>query len=110
MKENDILWLRGIFGHNEVPCTGNTANLATVQSSLVNIFVLWCWTVKQGAQRSSGVTIPGGVKKASSYGTSGHGLAGMVVMGWRLDLMILGVFSNLDDSKILWYALGINEN
>jgi len=30
--------------------------------------------------------------------TSGHGLAGMVVMGWRLDLMILEVFSNLNDS------------
>ena len=27
--------------------------------------------------------------------TSGHGLAGMVVLAWRLDLMILEVFSNL---------------
>jgi len=32
------------------------------------------------------------------HGTSGHGLAGMVVMGWRLDMMILEVFSNLNDS------------
>ena len=29
------------------------------------------------------------------------GLAGMVVMGWRLDL-ILEVFSNLNNSMILW--------
>jgi len=34
------------------------------------------------------------------YGTSGHGLAGIVVLGWRLDLMILEVFSNLNDSKL----------
>ena len=27
--------------------------------------------------------------------SSGSGLAGMVVLGWRLDLMILEVFSNL---------------
>jgi len=34
------------------------------------------------------------------YGTSGHGLVGMVVMGGRLDLMILEVFSNLNNSLI----------
>ena len=34
-------------------------------------------------------------------GTSGHGLADMVVLGWWLDLMILEVFSNLNDSIIL---------
>ena len=36
---------------------------------------------------------------------SQHGwfwLIGMVVMGWRLDLMICEVFSNLNDSLILW--------
>ena len=33
--------------------------------------------------------------------TSGHGLSGMVVLSWRLDLMILKVFSNLNDSMIL---------
>jgi len=32
---------------------------------------------------------------------SGHGLAGMKVLGWPLDLMILEVFSNLNDSMIL---------
>ena len=31
----------------------------------------------------------------------GHGLVDMVVLGWRLDLMILEVFSNLNDSMIL---------
>jgi len=34
-------------------------------------------------------------------GTSGYGLAGMVVLGWQLDLMILEVFSNLNNSVIL---------
>jgi len=35
----------------------------------------------------------------------GHGLAGMLVLGWWLDLMILKVFSNLYDSMILWFFL-----
>jgi len=34
------------------------------------------------------------------YGTSGHGLEGVVVMGWWLDLVILEVFSNLNNSMI----------
>lgn len=35
-------------------------------------------------------------------GNDGHGgLVGMMVMGWRLDLMILVVFSNHNDSLIL---------
>jgi len=36
-------------------------------------------------------------------GTLGHGLAGMVVLGGWLDLMILEVFSNLNHSMILWF-------
>ena len=36
---------------------------------------------------------------------SGHGLAGMVVLGWRLDFMSLEVFSKLYDSMILWVSL-----
>jgi len=32
--------------------------------------------------------------------TQGHGLVGKVVMGWWLDLIILEVFSNLNDSMI----------
>jgi len=35
----------------------------------------------QAAQGSGRVTIPGGVQKTCSHGTSGHGLAGMVLMG-----------------------------
>ena len=42
-----------------------------------------------------------GVQKPCRYGTSGHGLAGTVVLGSQLDLMILEVFSNLNDSMIL---------
>jgi len=40
-------------------------------------------------------------KKHARYSTSGHGLVGMVVLGRWLDLMILEVFSNLNDSMIL---------
>jgi len=50
---------------------------------------------------SGGVTIPGGVQKACRCGTLGYGLAGMVVVGWWLDLMLLEFFSNLNDSMIL---------
>ena len=58
--------------------------------------------LEQAAQESGGVTIPGDVKKTCRYGTSGHGLADMVVLGWQSDLMILEVFSNLNDSMILF--------
>lgn len=34
---------------------------------------------------------------------SWYGSLGMVVFGWRLDLMILGVFSNLSRSMIPWF-------
>jgi len=37
--------------------------------------------LEQAAQGSGGVTIPGAIKKICRYGTSGHGLAGMVVLG-----------------------------
>ena len=57
----------------------------------------------EAAQGSGGVAIPGGVQKMCRYSTSGHGLAGMVVLGWWLDLMILEVFSNLNNSMILWF-------
>ena len=56
---------------------------------------------EQAAQGSVGVPTPGGVQKTCRCGTSGHGLAGMVVLGLQLDLMILEVFSNLNDSVIL---------
>jgi len=37
--------------------------------------------LEQAAQGSGGVTIPGGVQKICRYGSSGHGLARMVVLG-----------------------------
>jgi len=51
--------------------------------------------LEQAAQGSGGVTNPGGVQKTCRYGISGYGLAGMVVLGGWLDLIILEVFSNL---------------
>ena len=51
--------------------------------------------VRQAAQDSGGDPIPGGVQKTCRCGILGHGLAGMVVLGGWLDLMILEVFSNL---------------
>jgi len=42
-------------------------------------------------------------KKTCRYGTLGYGLAGMVVLGCRLDLMVLEVSFNLSDSPILWF-------
>ena len=55
----------------------------------------------QAAQGSGGVTIPGGVQKPSGCGPLGHGLTGMAVLGWWWDLMILEVFSNLNNPMIL---------
>jgi len=40
-------------------------------------------------------------KKMCRYCTPGLDLVGMVVLCWRLDLMILEVFSSLNDSMIL---------
>jgi len=51
--------------------------------------------LKQAAQGGGGVPIPVGVQKSCRCGTSGYGLAGMVVLGGWLDLMILEVFSKL---------------
>jgi len=51
--------------------------------------------LEQAAQGSGGVTIAGGVQKLCRCGTSGYGLAGMVVLAGWLDLMILEVISNL---------------
>jgi len=49
--------------------------------------------LEQAAQGGGGVTIPGGVQKMCRRGTLGHSLVGMVVLGQRLDLMILrGLF------------------
>ena len=56
--------------------------------------------LEQAAQAGGGITIPGAVQKMCRCGTSGHGLAGMVVLGWWLDLMILEVFDNLNEIMI----------
>ena len=61
--------------------------------------------LEQAAQGSGGVTIPAGVQKTCRCGISGHGLVGIVVLGGRLDLMILEVFSNLNDSMILFFYI-----
>jgi len=37
--------------------------------------------LEQAAKEGGGVTIPGGVQKPCRCGTSGHGLAGVVVLG-----------------------------
>jgi len=58
--------------------------------------------VEQVAQGSGGVSIPGGLQKMCRHSTLGHRLVGMVALGWWLDLMILEVFSNPNDSMILW--------
>jgi len=38
------------------------------------------------------------------YGTSQHGLAGKVVLGWWLDLMIIDIIYNLNDFIVLWWS------
>ena len=58
--------------------------------------------MEQAAPGGDGVTIPGGVQEVCRYGTEEHGLVSMMRMGWWLDLMILVVFSNFNDSVILW--------
>jgi len=55
----------------------------------------------QAAQGSGGVPIPGRVQTPCGCGPWGHGLAGVVGLGWRLDVVILEVFSNLKNSMIL---------
>lgn len=47
---------------------------------------------------SGGVTIPSSTQEVRRCGTEGHGLLGVVQIGWWLDYTILLVFSNLDDS------------
>lgn len=51
-----------------------------------------------------GVTIPAGVQEITGRGTKCHGLVDKVVgqvIRQRLDMMIMEVFSNLNDSVIL---------
>jgi len=49
---------------------------------------------------------PGGVQEVCrESGTEGHGLVGVVVLGWWLNSVILVAFSNVNDSVILWCSL-----
>jgi len=41
--------------------------------------------LEQAAQGGDGVTVPGGIQEICRYGTEGHSLMSMVVMGWWLD-------------------------
>jgi len=58
-------------------------------------------TLEQAAQGGGGVANTGGVQKMCRCGTSGCGLADMVVLVSWFDFMILEVFSNLNDSMII---------
>ena len=55
------------------------------------------------AAQGGGVTIPEGVQETWRCGTEGPGLVVMAVMDWWLDWMILEIFSNLNDSMILFF-------
>lgn len=52
------------------------------------------WT----AQESGGITVPEGAHETTGRGTWCYGLVDKVVIGQRLDLVILEIFSNLNDS------------
>lgn len=45
------------------------------------------------------------IQEKGRHGTDGHGLVGMAMKGWRLDVLILVVFSKLVDSMISWTYL-----
>ena len=91
--------------HHEAAVTQNEVVSGVIQIGYWEEFLYWKsgQALEQAAQGGGGVTIPGGVQKMCKCGTSGHGLAGMVVLGGWLDSMILEVFSNLNESMILWF-------
>ena len=55
----------------------------------------------RAAQGGGGVTVSGGAQEPCGCGTEGRGLVSMVGMGQWLDMMILVVIPNLNDSVIL---------
>lgn len=58
-----------------------------------------CQSLEQTTQGSGGIVILGSVQKSSGCGTWGHGLVvDLVVLGQHLELMVLEVSSNLNDS------------
>lgn len=61
--------------------------------------------MEQAAQGGDRVTIPGGVQETSGHDTWCYGRVDRVVIGQRLDSMILEVFSNLNDSVTLGFSV-----
>ena len=60
-----------------------------------------CDALEQSVRGGGGVTVPGAVQGTWKCGTEGHGLVGMVGMGWWLELMFFEIFSNLTCSMTL---------
>ena len=56
----------------------------------------------QAAQGGDGVTVPGGVPELCGCGTEDM-VSGQVGVGWWLDQVILEVFSNLNESMIIFH-------
>ena len=67
----------------------------------VKFLVSWCSIISLIEVQTSNLAVY--PCDCSHNDTSEHGLADMVVMHWWLDLMILEVLSNLNDSMILWF-------
>lgn len=63
-------------------------------------------TMEGAVQGNDGALIPGGIYEICGCGTKGHCLIkGLSRSGWYLDLVTLKLFSNLDDSLILWFCV-----
>lgn len=58
-----------------------------------------------GVQESGAVTIPGSVQKMNRCGATLCGLVSMVAFSKRLDFIIFKIFSNLNDSVIIFFPL-----
>jgi len=66
--------------------------------------------VGPGCPGGGGVPSPGGVQTPCGRGTWWRGLAGVAVLGWRLDLVIWGGFPDLHDSMVLRRVTWRNAN
>lgn len=80
--------------HPPAPCQGLTGPRALAA------FLYWKsgQASEEAAQGGGGVTTPGGVQKMCRDGTWGQGVVGTAVLDWQLGLMILAVFSSLNNS------------
>jgi len=63
------------------------------------------WLLAQAAQGSSGVIISGSAAEPRRCGTEGCGQWATLVVGGCSDWVVSEVFSNLNDSVILWAVL-----